>query len=356
MATQELRFLEPEQMTAQPALDGKPAQIVVLKNRFGMSISLMDIGATWLTCIVPVNGYRRDVLLGSADMNAHKQQTAYLGATVGRFANRIAGAKFVLEGQEYKISANEGKNTLHGGKQNFSHLRWGITAQSSQSVTFSLISNDGDQGFPGTVKVSVTYTLTDNNEVCIDYQAMSDKTTPLSLTNHAYFNLAGEHTERTALEHDLKICATHYLKNGNGNIPTGEFASVIGTGFDFRKLKRVGRDFMADECQKAANGYDHAFILDKKAIEDKTPVATVISPEGELKMDVFTTMPSVQFYTGNFLAGTRGKSRHYGNYSGLALETQYFPDGPNHPEWHENQGVLPANTAWNSQTIYKFYS
>src|SRR5699024_3669701 len=143
--------------------------------------------------------------------------------------------------------------------QNFSHLRWGITAQSSQSVTFSLISNDGDQGFPGTVKVSVTYTLTNNNEVCIDYQAMSDKTTPLSLTNHAYFNLAGEHTERTALEHDLRICATHYLKNGEGNIPTGEFASVIGTGFDFRKLKRIGLDFMVDECQKAANGYDHAF-------------------------------------------------------------------------------------------------
>ena len=113
---------------------------------------------------------------------------------------------------------------------------------------------------------------------------------------------------------------------------------------------------MLDECQIAANGYDHAFFLDKKANEDKTPVATVVAPEGELKMDVFTTMPSVQFYTGNFLAGTKGKSRHYGNYSGLALETQYFPDGPNHPEWHENQGILPANTAWNSQTIYKFYS
>ena len=130
---------------------------------------------------------------------------------------------------------------------------------------------------------------------------------------------------------------------------------MTGTGFDFRQLKRIGIDFMRDECQKAANGYDHAFILDKQKIADKASIATVIAPEGELKMDVFTTMPSIQFYTGNFLAQSKGKTRRYGNYSGLALETQYFPDGPNHPEWGENQGILAANTPWHSQTIYKFY-
>ncbi len=136
---------------------------------------------------------------------------------------------------------------------------------------------------------------------------------------------------------------------------TPNFYPYAGTSFDFRKLKRVGLDFMTDECQKAANGYDHAFVLDKQKIDGKTVLATVISPEGELKMDVMTTMPSIQFYTANFLAETKGKSRRYGNYSGLALETQYFPDGPNHPEWGENQGILPANQQWHSQTIYKFY-
>ncbi len=355
MALNENRFFKPEQMTTQAAFDGLPAQVVTLTNRFGMSISIMDIGATWLSCIVPVNGYRRDVLLGSADMKAHQQQTAYFGATVGRFANRIAGAKFTIAGTEYRLVANEGNNTLHGGKQNFSHRRWTIVAQSTQSVTLSLLSADGEQGFPGTVEASVTYTLTDDNEVHINYQAISDKTTALSLTNHAYFNLAGEHTQRTALEHDLVIHASHYLKNGAGNIPTGEIVDVTGTGFDFRQLKRIGIDFMRDECQKAANGYDHAFILDKQKIADKASIATVIAPEGELKMDVFTTMPSIQFYTGNFLTQSKGKTRRYGNYSGLALETQYFPDGPNHPEWGENQGILAANTPWHSQTIYKFY-
>lgn len=355
MAVNDIRFFEPEQMTVQPAWDGLPAEIVTLKNRLGMSISIMDIGATWLTCIVPVNGVRRDVLLGSPDMNAHKQQTAYMGATVGRFANRIAGSTFSLAEKQYVIAANEGKNTLHGGKHNFSRRRWNIAEKSTQSVTFTLKSPDGDQGFPGNVDVCVTYTLTDSNEVCIRYQAIIDKETPLSLTNHAYFNLAGEHTLRTALEHDVMISANDYLKNGEGNIPTGELVNVAGTSFDFRKLKRVGLDFMTDECQKAANGYDHAFVLDKQKTDGKTVLATVISPEGELKMDVMTTMPSIQFYTANFLAETKGKSRRYGNYSGLALETQYFPDGPNHPEWGENQGILPANQQWYSQTIYKFY-
>lgn len=354
MTNNDSRTFEPEQMTKQLAWDGKPAQVVVLKNRFGMSISLMDIGATWLTCIIPVNGAKRDVLLGSYDMNAHRQQTAYLGATVGRFANRIAGARFSLDGKDYQISANEGKNTLHGGKHNYSHCRWTIAEKNPQSVTFTLNSPDGDQGFPGNVDIRVTYTLTDDNQVKIYYYATSDKATPLSLTNHAYFNLAGEPTTRTALEHDLMISASHYLKNGEGNIPTGELVDVAGTGFDFRKLKRIGLDFMADECQKAAKGYDHAFVLETKKGE-QTPIATVIAPEGELKMDVFTTMPSVQFYTGNFLSGTKGKTRRYSDYSGLALETQYFPDGPNHPEWAENQGILCANKPWNSQTIYKFY-
>lgn len=356
MTAHEMRFFEAKQMTTQPAWDGKPANVVTLKNRFGMSISLMDIGATWLSCIIPVNGYRRDVLLGSPDMLAHRQQKAYFGATIGRFANRIAKAKFTLDGKQYSLQANEGNNTLHSGKYNFSHCRWTVAEQFLQSVVFTLISPEGDQGFPGNITLRVSYTLTDNNEVNIEYYAISDKTTPLNLTNHAYFNLAGESTQRTALEHDLQICASHYLKTDANNIPTGELVPVTGTGFNFRQLKRIGLDFMRDNDQQLVHGYDHAFILDSEKINNNLPIATVIAPEGELKMDVFTTMPALQFYTGNFLADIKGKTQRYCNYSGLALETQYFPDGPNHPEWGKNQGILTANTPWNSQTRYKFYA
>lgn len=341
-----------EDMTRQPWLDGKPAHVFHLTNAQGMSIAIMDVGATWLSCSLAMpQGKRREVLLRARDMQAHLKQGAYLGAVVGRYANRIGQGGFSLNNARYALADNEGDSVcLHGGEQGFDKKRWQLHSQSEQQLTLSLVSEDKDQGFPGKVNVLVTYRLHDDHQLSIEYNALCDQACPLNLTNHAYFNLAGESSGKSALEQYLCINGDHYLPINHQMLPLGELNKVENTGFDFRATKRISTHFLADEQQKLASGYDHCWQLN----QDIQPQLKLVSSEGDLSMTMSTTQPGVQFYSGNFLSGVEGVSRVYENYAGVALETQFFPDGPNHPEWGKASGIFAANEPYQHSTHYCF--
>ena len=210
-------FEQLEQAMAQtPSFDGQPAKLVHLTNSHGMTVSFMDMGATWLSCTLPVNGDQREILLRSANMAEHMKQDAYFGSIVGRYANRIAKGQFTIDGQRYQLGINNGENSLHGGLEGFDKRRWAIVEQDDQQVAFALHSADGDQGYPGNLDVKVVYTLTDDNELHIAYQALTDQSCPVNLTNHAYFNLAGEASEAKSLDHTLQLKTRHYLPTDTG--------------------------------------------------------------------------------------------------------------------------------------------
>ncbi|WBA19313.1 galactose-1-epimerase [Salinivibrio kushneri] len=341
-------------MANTPSFDGQPAELVYLTNANGMTVTLMDMGATWLSCTLLLNGAPREVLLRSLNMYEHKQQGAYFGAMVGRFANRLAKGQFEVNGQRYQLAVNNGDNALHGGVDGFDKRRWCTVQREPNMVEFALHSPDGDQGYPGNVDVKVRYTLSDDNEVMIDEHATSDQSCPLNLTNHAYFNLAGEASENTGLEHRLQMNAEHYLPTDAGLIPTGEYKPVAGTSFDFRQPKRIADEFLSDGDQKIAAGYDHSFVLNPPLSDGKDVAAVLFAPNDDVRMNVRTTKPGIQFYSGNFLLGTPGASKVYQNHDGLALEAQYFPDGPNKPEWGLNNGVLSSKCCYQHRTVYEF--
>ncbi|MCW8332306.1 galactose-1-epimerase [Vibrio paucivorans] len=343
-----------QSMAATPSFDGQVAKLVHLTNANGMTASFMDIGATWLSTTLPINGESREVLLRSPDMAEHMQQGAYFGSIVGRYANRIAAGKFTIADSHYQVGINNGENSLHGGLEGFDKRRWTIVENSPQQAVFMLHSPDGDQGYPGHLDVKVTYTLTDDNTLHIAYEAEADQATPVNLTNHAYFNLAGEGSGATALTHSLQLSAEHYLPTDSGLIPTGEQKPVAGTSFDFTQPKLIGQEFLSEADQETAGGYDHAFIFNSEFTDGKKVAAVLIAPQEDVVMKVMTTKPAVQFYSGNFLFGTQGKSKEYQRYDGVALETQYYPDGPNHPEWGQSSGVLPAGQCYHHSTAYKF--
>ncbi|UJF17529.1 galactose-1-epimerase [Vibrio sp. SS-MA-C1-2] len=343
-----------ESMTAELAFDGQPANVITLTNIHGMSMTVMDIGATWLSCLLPLEDAPREVLLGVNSMADFNKQSVYLGATVGRYANRIAKGKVTIEGQDYQLETNQAGNTLHGGVIGFDKKRWLVAKQDDHSVTFSLDSKDGEQGFPGNLNVEVTYQLSDDNQVVINYRAITDKTTVVNLTNHGYFNLMGAESNVDCLDSILKIEADQYLPTNEVGIPLGELASVEGTSFDFRQEKKLNQDFLADEQQTMAKGYDHSFLLnDQCQVGERA--ATMVSPDKKVVLSLFTTKPAIQLYTGNWLAGT--PNRHggeYNDYSGFALETQFLPDSPNHPEWPKQNPIIEPNVHYKHSTCYQF--
>lgn len=342
-------------MCSEPAFDGRPATVFVLENGQGMSLTFMDIGATWLSCEIPVDGEMRELLLGVNSMADHQRQSVYLGATVGRFANRIANGQFAIAGQGYQLACNQHGNTLHGGPVGFDKLRWRAEQVNKQQLRFTLISKDGDQGFPGNLQVQVSYQLSDSNKVTIEYNAVTDQACPVSLTNHAYFNLMGAESGSDCLQHQLMIAAQQYLPVNQAGIPLGHFKAVENTGFDFRKLKEIGRDFLSCSEQKMAAGYDHAFLLNKAYQDAKEVVAKCISADHKVTLELATTLPAIQLYTGNYLQGTPNRNGgQYQNYSGLALETQLLPDAPNHPEWPQPCPILMAGEEYRQQTCYQF--
>ncbi|GIC75426.1 galactose-1-epimerase [Moritella sp. F3] len=356
-----------ESMTAEAAFDGRPAQLFELKNKRGMRIVLMDVGAAWLSCKVPVDGGCREVLLGQNNMADFQLQQSYMGVIVGRVANRIAKGQFSIAGVAYQVDTNQAGNTLHGGTVGFDKRRWVATDNREQpfninnneknnenSIEFALVSPDGDQGFPGELTVRVKYQLTDNNEVVISYSGHTTQATPINLTNHAYFNLLGADSGQLALTHSLSINSDAFVPTNEVGIPTGEWQKVQGGYFDFSTEKCIEQDFMLDAHQQAAKGYDHAFILAKSCLQGAL-AARLISPDNLLTLNVFTTKPAMQLYTGNWLADTPDRmGGQYQDYAGIALETQFVADAMNNLQWdHPNVVLQPAET-YQHQTSYQF--
>lgn len=348
-----------ESNTKDVAPDGMPVNFFTLENAYGMRISVMDFGATWVSCTLPVtkgdgSKEQREVLLGCSTLKDYLNQQSYQGATVGRYANRIAGAKYYHNGALTELSSNQQGNCLHGGVDGFDKRRWRVSEHGRQFIVLELHSFDGDQGFPGNLDVSVRYELTDDNEVRIEYFARTDKATPINLTNHAYFNLLGAERGETCKEHILSINAHQYLPTNASGIPLSGPVSVERTSFDFRVPKLVTEDWLADEQQQAANGYDHSFIL-ARSCEQGDCAASVTSPDGLVTMKLYTTKPAVQLYTGNWLAGTPNRQHgEYQNYAGLALETQFLPDSPNHPEWAQPSCFFEPGEEYVHMTCYQF--
>jgi aldose 1-epimerase len=345
----------------RPSAFGKPegekaTQLYRLKNKNGLEAAITDYGATLVSLKVPDRqGKLADVILGYDDASGYQKTTAYLGAIVGRYGNRIAKGKFILNGVTYTLATNNGPNHLHGGVTGFSKKFWQARESATgNSLTLSYTSKDGEEGYPGNLSVTVTYTLTDQNELRIDYSATTDKATVVNLTNHAYFNLTGD-PQKDILQHQLMLHASRFTPVDSGLIPTGELRSVKGTPFDFTKSiaigARIGQD---DEQLKRGGGYDHNFVLDKGKTEQPVKVAEVYEPVSGRLLEVSTTEPGIQFYTGNSLGGPpKGKGGiAYRPRAAFCLETQHFPDSPNHPEFPST--TLNPGQRYRTTTIYRF--
>jgi len=326
-----------------------------LKNAHGMEVRLASYGARITSIKVPDrNGAMADVVLGFDTVEPYRSSVKkpYLGATLGRYAGRIANGRFTLDGVEHVLAKNNSPNHNHGGVTGFDKVVWDAK-QLRNGVRFSYTSPDGEEGYPGTLKARVTYTLTDANELIIDYRATTDRATPVNLSNHTYFNLAGEGSN-TVLDHELMIDAEEMLPIDKTSVPTGKIASVAGTPFDFRMSKPVGRDINQTNEQLAnGSGYDHTFVLNPKK-GAKKPAATLYEKTSCRKLEVFTDQPGLQLYTANFLDGSlNGKSgKPYMKRSSLCLETQHFPDSPNQPRFPNT--IIRPEEIYQTRTIYQF--
>jgi aldose 1-epimerase len=320
-----------------------------------MEVRLASYGARITSIKVPDrNGVMADVVLGFETVEPYRSSVKkpYLGVTLGRYAGRIAHGQFTLDGVEHVLAQNNGPNHNHGGVTGFDKVVWDAK-QFRNGVQFDYTSPDGEEGYPGTIKAQVTYTLTDANELIIDYRATTDRPTPINLSNHSYFNLAGEGSD-TVLNHELMIDAEEVLAIDKTSVPTGKIASVAGTPFDFRHPKPVGQDINQTNEQLAnGSGYDHTFVLNlKKGV--KKPVATLYEKTSGRKLQVFTDQPGLQLYTANFLDGSlNGKSgKPYLKRSSLCLETQHFPDSPNQPQFPNT--ILRPGEIYKTRTTYQF--
>jgi len=344
-------------MIAAPHADttSRTIQVFTLSNPHGMKMTITNYGAKIMSLIVPdKNGNPGDVVLGYDLPQQYLTGGPYYGAVIGRYANRIAKGKFTLEGKEYLLSLNNGENSLHGGPGGFHNVYWKESGPSTkETLQLEYISQDGEEGYPGNLQVKITYSLTENNELILDYSATTDRTTVLNLTNHSFFNLAGEGSG-DILGHELMIKADFFMPVDPGLIPTGEKRSVEGTPFDFRQSMKMGdRITDMDEQIRLGKGYDHNWILNKRE-NSPSLAARVVEQTSGRTMEVFTTEPGLQFYTGNFLDGSdRGKSgKPYSFRSAFCLETQHFPDSPNHPDFPSV--VLHQGDTYLQKTIYKF--
>lgn len=334
--------------------DGHSVEKYTLKNANGMEVDLITLGATLQAIRVPdKEGNVRDVLLGYDTVEQYENVNGYLGAVIGRNGNRIAHAKLTIDGTEYVLEANDNENNLHSGTHGFHAVRWTVTEADDAHVVLTYHSPDGDQGFPGNMDVTVTYTLNDAGELGIAYRATTDKKTVANFTNHAYFNLNGQESG-SAEDQELEILASYYTPVVDGKaIPTGEIASVSGTPMDFRQMTKIGARIGEDFDQiKYTGGYDHNYVLDK-ADGSLQLAARAQAAESGIQMDVYTTCVGVQFYAGNFVGGQKGKGGvDYVNRQGFCLETQYFPNSVN--EKNFKQPFLSPGEVYESTTKYCF--
>ncbi|MDR2134587.1 MAG: galactose mutarotase [Treponema sp.] len=313
---------------------GKKVSLYTLKAG-DLRFSLTDFGAAWTSLVVPSRkGQKHDVLLGYADLGGFVNNAAFFGVTVGRHANRIGGARFTLNGKEYLLEKNDGENNLHSGRKGFARRLWKAEAYEENGgvfVRFELESPDGDQGFPGNLRAAASYGINKSNELTAVYEAKLDAPCPVNLTNHAYFNLAGEGSG-DILSHEICIHASAYVETDGEHIPTGRIVPVKDSPYDFRVRRPVRQNpVSAPGGPDVPEGYDHCYVLEGEAGKLR-PCAEVFEPLSGRRMKVFTTQPGVQFYTGNMLSGINGKQGSlYLKHSGFCLETEYFPDSPNNP-------------------------
>jgi len=337
--------------------DGREVFQYTLKNAAGVEVRIINYGAIVTSIKVPDrDGRLADIVLGYDSLAGYLGDNAYLGAIVGRYGNRIDQGKFKIDGQEYQVTVNDGENHLHGGKIGFNKVLWDAKVESSTpdpALALTYVSLDGEEGYPGTVTLTVTYTLTNENELRIDYKGTTDKPTILNPTHHSYFNLTGDPTE-TILNHELTIDADKITPVDAGLIPTGELADVADTPFDFREPQKIGlRINEQNEQLQFGQGYDHNWVLNNY---DRTvhKVVELYEPLSGRLMAVFTDQPGMQFYSGNFLNGTiRGKNGAlYQHRTGLCLEAQCFPDSPNKPNFPSV--ILRPGQIYHQRTIYKF--
>ena len=338
--------------------DGQPVTSYRLENRLGSQIEIIDLGGIITSLVVAdKNGDFSDIVLGLDTPEQYTSDSPYFGAIVGRYANRIANGKFSIDGNEYSLATNNGPNALHGGIVGFDKKIWNAETfenDTSASIRLSLTSQDGDEGYPGTLSAQVEYIFDDENRLTINYSATTDKTTVLNMSQHSYFNLDG-HASGSIESMELMLNASHYTPVDQTLIPTGEIAPVENTPMDFRNAKPIGQDINNDfEQLQFGGGYDHNWALDKEIENEISLAARVVSPKSGRMLEVYTDQPGIQFYTRNFLEiGHQGKNGTTYNYrGGFCLETQHFPDSPNHNNFPPT--LLMPGEEFSSTTIFKF--
>ena len=333
--------------------NGEKASCYVLKNSKGMEAVVSDFGASLLKLYVPdKDGKTQDVVLGYETLEDYENGGDSLGATVGRVANRIGMAEFELNGKKYELTKNDnGKNTLHGGIDFYNKRIWDVKEEDDTHVVFALVSPDGDQGFPGEVKIEVSYTITEENELKIHYHAIPDQDTLLNMTNHSYFNMDG-HASGDVLDQEVWIDADAFTRADAESIPTGEITPVEGTPMDFRTKKAIGKEIETDyEALNFGKGYDHNWVLNNKG--EFAKVAEMSSEESGITMEVYTDLPGMQLYTGNFIVDAKGKGgAHYHKRQAACFETQFFPDAI-HKENFAGP-VCKKGETYETTTMYKF--
>lgn len=336
-------------------IDGKPTALYVLKNKNGMEVCITNYGGRIVSIMVPdKNGEMKDVVLGFDSIGKYERIPSDFGAAIGRYANRIKDGKITIDGEEIQLPQNNYGHCLHGGPQGWQYQVYEAEQPDSTTLTLVMDSPDGDQNFPGNVTATVTYALTDDNSIDISYEATTDKKTVINMTNHSYFNLTGD-PEALALDHILYLNADSYTPVDSTFMTTGEIASVKGTPFDFLTPKPVGQDIndYENEQVKNGNGFDHNWVLNSKG-DINVLAARLSSPISGISLEVYTTEPGIQAYTGNFLDGTiTGKNgKIYNQRASVCLETQHYPDSPNKPEWPSV--ILEPGQTYKSRCIFKF--
>lgn len=336
--------------------DGKPVEIHTLTNANGVELRAITYGGIITSLKVPDrSGTQGDIVLGLDTIDGYLKDSSFIGALIGRYGNRIAKGQFTLDGKLFTLPTNNGPNHLHGGNKGFDKVMWNAAPGENGegvSVTFTRTSPDGEEGYPGNLQVSVRYLVTDNNELAIDYRATTDKPTPVNLTQHSYFNLAADGGD--ILGHELTLNASRYMPVDDTLIPSGELAPVQGTPFDFRRATAIGARISADHGQlKNGAGYDHNWVLDRTGPSLET-AARVVELKSGRTLEIATTEPGIQLYSGNFLDGSiAGKSGHvYKQHAGFCLETQHYPDSPNHPSFPST--ILQPGRTYSSKTVYTF--
>lgn len=329
--------------------DGKKVYLYTLTNKNGAQVKISNYGGTITSWVTPDSkGNKSSIVLGFNELKGYLAHPPYFGATIGRYGNRIAKGRFTLDGKTYKLAVNNNANALHGGLKGFDKVVWDAAplADNTQALTLNYLSKDGEEGYPGNLKVSITFSLSDADELKIDYNAETDKATPVNLTNHSYFNLTGDVTN-TILNETLMIDANRYTPVDTSLIPTGELKPVKGTPFDFTTPHKIG-----ERIAQVPGGYDHNFVLNKKGtgLDKAAEVNDSISGR---KLEVFTTQPGLQFYTGNFLDGSikTDDGKPIQQHAALCLETQHFPDSPNQPSFPST--ILKPGEKYHTVTMYK---